>query len=314
MRTFGEAPPPPSWGERLKSGLARSTGALGANLAGVFTKKKLDAETVAELEEALIAADLGAGLSATLAAAVAKGRYDKEISESELRAVLAAEIAKVIAAAEHPFAVDTAKKPYIVLVAGVNGTGKTTTIGKIAKRLTGEGHKVVMAAGDTFRAAAIEQLQVWGARTGAEVVARAAGADAAGLAYDAIERARQTGADVVLIDTAGRLQNKAGLMAELEKIARVIKKLDPDAPHAALLVLDATTGQNAISQVEAFRAAVPLTGLVMTKLDGTAKGGILVALAHKFGLPVHFIGVGEQVDDLQVFSADAFAKALTGAA
>ena len=313
MRTFGEAPPPPTLMERLKSGLSRSTGALGANLTGVFSKKKLDAETIAELEEALIAADLGAGLSAKLTAAVAKGRYDKEISEAELRSVLAAEIEKAIAPAEKAFAVDPTKKPYIVLVAGVNGTGKTTTIGKIAKRLSDEGHKVVLAAGDTFRAAAIEQLQVWGTRTGAEVVARAAGADAAGLAYDAIERARQAGADAVLIDTAGRLQNKAGLMAELEKIARVIKKLDPEAPHAALLVLDATTGQNAIAQVEAFRAAVPLTGLVMTKLDGTAKGGILVALADRFGLPVHFIGVGEGPDDLQAFDAGAFARALTGA-
>ena len=313
MRTFGEAPPPPTLMERLKSGLARSTGALGAGLADVFTKAKLDAETVTELEDALIAADLGAGLAAKLAAAVAKGRYDKEISEGELREVLAEEIARVIAPAEKPFAVDTAKKPYVVLVAGVNGTGKTTTIGKMAKRLADDGLTVVLAAGDTFRAAAIEQIGIWGERTGAEVVARAPGADAAGLAYDAIERARQMGADVVLIDTAGRLQNKAGLMAELEKIARVVKKLDAEAPHAVLLVLDATTGQNAIAQVEAFRAAVPLTGLVMTKLDGTAKGGILVALADKFALPIHFIGVGEEAADLQAFSADAFAKALTGA-
>ncbi len=314
MRTFGEAPPPPTLFERLKSGLARSTGAFGENLTAVFTHKKLDAETVAELEEALIKGDLGAGLAVKLSAAVAKGRYDREISESELRAVLSAEIAKVLAPVERPFAVDRTKTPFIVLVAGVNGTGKTTTIGKIARRLTDEGRSVVLAAGDTFRAAAIEQLQVWGQRSGADVVARAAGADAAGLAYDAIERARQTGADVVLIDTAGRLQNKAGLMAELEKMVRVIKKLDASAPHSVLLVLDATTGQNAISQVEAFKAAVPLSGLVMTKLDGTAKGGILVALADKFALPVHFIGVGEAAEDLQVFSANAFAKALTGAA
>ena len=314
MRTFGEAPPPPTWSERLKAGLSRSAGSLGGNLAGVFSKKRLDAETVAELEDALIAADLGAGLAAKLATAVAKGRYDTEISEAELRSVLAAEIAKVIAPAEKPFAIDPAKKPFIVLVAGVNGTGKTTTIGKLAKRLADDGKKIVLAAGDTFRAAAIEQLQVWGERVGAEVVARAPGADAAGLAFDAVERARQIGADAVLIDTAGRLQNKAGLMAELEKIARVVKKLDADAPHAVLLVLDATTGQNAVSQVEAFGAAVPLSGLVMTKLDGTAKGGILVALADRFGLPVHFIGVGEEAEDLQPFSADAFAKALTGAA
>ncbi len=314
MRTFGEAPPPPTVMERLKTGLARSSGALGQNLSAVFSKRRLDDETVAELEEALIAADLGAGLAARLAAAVAQNRYDREISESELRAILAAEIAKVLAPVEKPFIIDEGRSPFIVLVAGVNGTGKTTTIGKIAKRLAGEGHKVVLAAGDTFRAAAIEQLQVWGTRAGAAVVARAPGADAAGLAYDAIEKARQDGADVVLIDTAGRLQNKTGLMAELEKIARVIKKLDAEAPHAVLLVLDATTGQNAVSQVEAFRATVALTGLVMTKLDGTAKGGILVALADRFGLPVNFIGVGEDAEDLQVFSAEAFAKALTGAA
>ncbi len=242
-----------------------------------------------------------------------KGRYDEEISEPELRGVLAGEILKVLARAQGPLAIDAAKKPFVVLVAGVNGTGKTTTIGKIAKRLTDGGLKVVMAAGDTFRAAAIEQLQVWGQRTGAEVVARGAGADAAGLAFDALERARATGADVLLIDTAGRLQNKAGLMAELEKIVRVLRKKDPAAPHASVLVLDATTGQNALSQVESFAKALPLTGLVMTKLDGTAKGGILVALADRFALPVHYIGVGEAAEDLQPFDAAAFAKALTGA-
>ncbi len=313
MRTFGEAPPPPSWADRLKTGLSRSTGSLGESLSGVFTKTRLDAQTVAELEEALIGADLGTGLAARIAAAVAKGRYDREISEAELRRVLADEIAKVLTPVEKPLRVDADRAPFVVLVAGVNGTGKTTTIGKLAKRLREEGAEVVLAAGDTFRAAAIEQLQVWGERTGAEVVARAAGADAAGLAFDAIQRARQKGADVVLIDTAGRLQNKTGLMAELEKIVRVIKKLDPSAPHAVLLVLDATTGQNALSQVEAFKAKVPLTGLIMTKLDGTAKGGILVALADRFAVPVHFIGIGEAAEDLQPFSAKAFADALTGA-
>jgi len=310
MRQFGEAPPPPTRFERLKAGLSRSTAGLSDSLEGIFTRKKLDAGTVADLEEALIRADLGAGLAARLAGAVARGRYDREISESELRAVLASEIANVLKPVEKPFSIDRANKPFVVLVAGVNGTGKTTTIGKIAKRLTGDGLKVILAAGDTFRAAAIEQLQVWGARAGAEVVARAAGSDAAGLAFDALERARASHADVLLIDTAGRLQNKAGLMAELEKIARVVKKLDSGAPHAVLLVLDATTGQNALSQVEAFKG---VTGLVMTKLDGTAKGGILVALADKFGLPVHYIGVGEDVDDLQPFDAVSFAKALTGA-
>ncbi len=297
---------------RLKQGLSRTATALSESITGLFTKKKLDAETVEGLEEALVRADLGTALSARVAAAVAKGRYDKEISESELRQVLAGEIAALLKPVEKSFAVDRAKKPFVVLVAGVNGTGKTTTIGKLAQRLSREGCKIVLAAGDTFRAAAIEQLQIWGQRTGAEVVARAAGADAAGLAYDAVARARATDADVVLIDTAGRLQNKAGLMAELEKIVRVLKKLDATAPHATLLVLDATTGQNAVSQVEAFRASVPLTGLIMTKLDGTAKGGILIALADKFALPVHFIGVGEDADDLQPFDAASFAKVLTG--
>ncbi len=301
----------PGFFARLKQGLSKSADALGGSLSGAV-KAHLDAETVGHLEEALIKGDIGANLAKKLAGAVAEGRYDREISTYEVREILARELTKVLKTVEKPFAIDTSKKPFIVLVAGVNGTGKTTTIGKLAKHLMEQGHKVVLAAGDTFRAAAIEQLQVWGARTGAQVIAKPTGADAAGLAFEAIEGARASGADVVLIDTAGRLQNKAGLMAELEKIVRVIKKLDADAPHAGLLVLDATTGQNAISQVDVFRQAIPLTGLVMTKLDGTARGGILVALADKFGLPVHFVGVGEGADDLQVFDADAFAKALTG--
>ncbi|HEY0282023.1 MAG TPA: signal recognition particle-docking protein FtsY [Rhizomicrobium sp.] len=312
MRQFGEAPPPPTFFERLKQGLAKSTGALG--LGEILLKKKLDADMVAALEEALIRADLGAKAAHEIAGAVAKSRYDEDISPAELRKVLATEIARVLRPVEMPLRIDRTKQPFVVLVAGVNGTGKTTTIGKIAAKLVRDGHKVVLAAGDTFRAAAIEQLQIWGKRAGAEVFSRAPGADAAGLVFDALARARATGADVLLVDTAGRLQNKAGLMAELEKIARVLKKQDAAAPHAVLLVLDATTGQNAVAQVEAFAACVPLTGLVMTKLDGSAKGGILVALAAKFALPVHFIGVGEKEDDLQPFAAEAFAKALTGAA
>ena len=298
--------------ERLKSGLARSTMGLGESLTGLFTKKKLDAAAIAGLEEALIRADMGAGQAAKLAAAVARDRYDAEITDCELKTILAREIARVLAPLEKPLMVE-GHKPFVVLVAGVNGAGKTTTIGKIAKALARQGHKVVLAAGDTFRAAAIEQLEVWGTRIGAPVVSRAAGADAAGLAFEALEQAQTSQADVLLIDTAGRLQNKTGLMAELEKIARVLKKLDPGAPHAVLLVLDATTGQNALSQVETFDRTVKLTGLVMTKLDGTAKGGILVALAAKFALPVHYIGVGEGEDDLQPFAADSFARALTGA-
>src|ERR1700743_1469259 len=312
MREFGEAPPPETFFERLTSGLARSTGGLTDSIAGIFTKKKLDAATIGELEEALIKADLGPALAARFAAAVGNGRYGSEIAPYDVRRILNEEILKVLKPVETPLSVDAGKKPFVILVAGVNGTGKTTTIGKIAKRLSAQGHKVLLAAGNTFRAAAIEQLAVWGERTNSEVLSRPTGSDAAGLAFDAVERAKATGADVVLIDTAGRLQNKTGLMAELEKIVRVMKKVDATAPHATLLVLDATTGQTAISQVEAFKTSVPLPGLVMTKLDGTAKGGILVALADKFGLPVHFIGVGEGEDDLQPFDALSFAKVLTG--
>jgi fused signal recognition particle receptor len=311
MRTFGEAPPPPTFLERLSSGLAKQ-GGLSSSLVDVFTRKKLDAATVAKLEEALIAADMGTGPAAKLAAAVAKGRYDSDISEKDVRAILAQEIAAMLAPVEKPLTIDEARKPFVILVAGVNGTGKTTTIGKIARRLVKGGAMVTLAAGDTFRAAAVEQLRVWAERAGAGFVSTKAGGDAAGLAFEALEKARADGADILIIDTAGRLQNKAGLMAELEKIARVIKKLDADAPHAALLVLDATTGQNAIRQVEAFQQAVPLTGLIMTKLDGTARGGILVALAARFGLPVHYLGVGEGEEDLQPFQAEAFARALVG--
>jgi len=311
MRQFGEAPPPLTFFERLKAGLAKSAGTLGLD---ALVKKKLDDISLAELEEALIRADLGAGQAKAITEAVGQGRYDQNIATYDLRRILANEISGVLQPVARPLVIDGGKQPFVILVAGVNGTGKTTTIGKIAAKLVREGAKVVLAAGDTFRAAAIEQLQIWGKRAGAEVVARAPGSDAAGLCFDAFMKARQTGADVLLIDTAGRLQNKAGLMAELEKIARALKKLDPEAPHATLLVLDATTGQNAIAQVEAFAASVPLTGLVMTKLDGTAKGGILVALAARFGIPIHFIGVGEREEDLQRFEANAFAKALTGAA
>ena len=306
MRTFGEAPPPPTFFERLTASLSKT------GLGAVLTKRKLDADTIAELEEALVKADMGGAQAARIAAAVARGRYDSEISAPELKDVLAQEIAALLAPVEKSLLLDDSRKPFVILVAGVNGSGKTTTIGKMAKRLAESGAKVTLAAGDTFRAAAIEQLRVWADRAKAEFVATKTGGDAAGLAFEGLEKARANGSDVLLIDTAGRLQNKAGLMAELEKIARVLKKLDKDAPHAVLLVLDATTGQNALSQVEAFGASVPLTGLVMTKLDGTAKGGILVALAARFGLPVHYIGVGEGEDDLQPFRAQGFAKALVG--
>lgn len=298
---------------RLKAGLARSAAQLTNELGGVFTKERLDADTIRDLEDALIRADVGTGLAHELAAEVGQGRYDTDIAEHELRGILADAIAKVLTPAEKPLQIDSAHRPFVVLVAGVNGTGKTTTIGKLAAKLGEDGKRVLLAAGDTFRAAAIDQLKIWGERAHVPVYAGAPGADAAGLAFDALGQARSDNTDVLLIDTAGRLQNKAGLMGELQKIARVLKKHDPTAPHAVLLVLDATTGQNAISQVEAFQAAVPLTGLIMTKLDGTAKGGILVALAHRFGLPIHYIGVGETTNDLQSFDAAAFARALTGA-
>ena len=300
----------PGFFARLKQGLGKSA----AGLTGLFTKKKLDAATLAQLEEALIQSDMGTKEAHAVAAALAKNRYDAEIEPAALRALLADEIAARLARLEQPLVMDAAKRPFVILVAGVNGTGKTTTIGKLASRFAREGRKVTLAAGDTFRAAAIEQLGVWAGRAGADFVSTRPGGDAAGLAFEALEKARAQNADILIIDTAGRLQNKSDLMAELEKIARVVAKLDATAPHAVLLVLDATTGQNAISQVEAFAASVKLTGLIMTKLDGTAKGGILVALAAKFALPVHFIGVGEGEDDLIPFEAGPFARALTGAA
>jgi fused signal recognition particle receptor len=303
----------PGFLSKLRTGLSRSANALADNLSELFNKKRLDAQTVAQLEEALVRADVGSIRASNIAAAVAKGRYDSEISETELKSVLAAQIASILKPMEQPFVIDTARKPFVILVVGVNGTGKTTTIGKLAKKFSQEGHSVMLVAADTFRAAAVEQLKLWGERTGADVFARGSGADAAGLAYDALAKARADAIDLVLVDTAGRLQNKANLMAELTKIVRVLKKLDLDAPHSVLLVLDATVGQNAISQLETFKASVPVTGLVMTKLDGTAKGGILIALADRFELPIAYVGVGEGTEDLQPFDARAFAEALTGA-
>jgi fused signal recognition particle receptor len=298
--------------QRLTGGLKRTASALGTAVTDIVAKRKLDADTIEELEEALIRADLGVDVAARISAAVGEGRYDKQVSAEEIKAILAAEVEKVLAPVAKPLVIDTARKPFVVLVVGVNGSGKTTTIGKLAAKFSGEGRKVMLAAGDTFRAAAIEQLKIWGERTNSRVIARAQGSDSAGLAYDALEAARADGADVLLVDTAGRLQNKAGLMSELEKIVRVMKKVDASAPHAVLLVLDATVGQNALSQVGEFQKIAGVTGLVMTKLDGTARGGILVAVAAKFGLPVHFIGVGESVEDLAPFAAQDFARAVAG--
>lgn len=297
---------------RLKRGLSRSADSLGGGIASIFAARKITDASLAELEDLLITADLGLGAASRLTEALRKSRVETGASSEEVRALLADEVARVLAPAEAPLAVDPARKPHVILVVGVNGTGKTTTIGKLAQRFKSEGKSVMLAAGDTFRAAAIDQLKIWGERTGAPVVAREVGADSAGLAFDALEKARAEGMDVLMIDTAGRLQNKSALMAELEKIIRVMKKLDPDAPHSVVQVLDATTGQNAISQVEAFRKTAGVTGLVMTKLDGTARGGILVPLTEKFSLPIHAIGVGEAAEDLQPFDAKLFARALAG--
>ena len=303
-----------SWWQRLSSGLARSSSALGQGISDLITKRKLDSDTLQDFEDVLIRADLGTTVSARIIETLRKGRFEKDIEVEEVRAILAREIEAVLRPVAHPLVIDSARKPFVIVMAGVNGAGKTTTIGKLTAKFRQEGRSVLLAAGDTFRAAAIEQLQVWGQRTGAEVMSRPQGADAAGLAFDAVTQAREQGTDVVMIDTAGRLQNRTELMAELEKIIRVIKKVDDTAPHAVLLVLDATVGQNALSQVDLFKKAAGVTGLVMTKLDGTARGGILVALAEAQGLPVHFIGVGEGIDDLEPFAAEDFAKAIAGLA
>jgi len=309
-----EPAPRTSWFQRLKQGLSRSSKELSGNIAGVFTKRKLDEDTLQDLEDVLIRADLGMETAIRVTDALASGRYGKNVSDEEVRTIMAEEVEKVLKPVAVPLELDLSHKPHVVLVVGVNGTGKTTTIGKLAAKLVQGGLSVTLAAGDTFRAAAIEQLKIWGERTGSPVVSSKLGADAAGLAYDAFEKAKEAGSDVLIIDTAGRLQNKTELMAELEKIVRVLGKLDPEAPHTVLQTVDATTGQNALNQVEIFRNVAGVNGLVMTKLDGTARGGILVAIAAKHRLPVYFIGVGEQVDDLEPFSASDFAKAIAGVA
>ncbi len=300
-----------SWWQRLSGGLKRTSSTLGETLTELVGKRRLDPTMVDDIEEALIRVDLGIDVAAKVATEIGEGRYAYEITAEEVKAVVAAQVEKALAPVAKPLVVGSAR-PFVVLVVGVNGSGKTTTIGKLAARFRAEGRSVMLAAGDTFRAAAIDQLKIWGGRSGATVLAREPGSDAAGLAYDAVVEARGEEIDVVLIDTAGRLQNRSELMGELEKMVRVLKKVDASAPHAVLLVLDATVGQNALSQVEVFRSIAGVTGLVMTKLDGTARGGILVAIASKFGLPVHFIGVGEGIDDLAPFSARDFAKALAG--
>ena len=301
-----------NWFARLKDGLKRSSSKLTTGIADIFTKRRLDDDALEEFEDLLITSDLGVATAAKLSAELAKTRFDKEVDSAEIQEFIADEVAKILEPVAKPLVIDPGKKPHVVLVVGVNGSGKTTTIGKLAKTYRDQGLKVMMAAGDTFRAAAVEQLKVWGERTGCPVIARDAGADAAGLAFDAIDQAQREGYDLLLIDTAGRLQNKAHLMDELKKIVRVIHKRDETAPHDTLLVLDATTGQNAHSQVEVFSQATDITGLIVTKLDGTAKGGVVVALAEKFAKPVHAIGVGESAEDLRPFEAKSFARSLAG--
>jgi len=297
---------------RLFDGLSKSSNKLVTGVTDVFTKKTLDQASLDALEDVLVASDMGAPAAARIVAAIAKERFNKEVTDAEMREALAAEIAAILKPREARLDLTQGKKPRIVLMIGVNGAGKTTTIGKIAHQLNNAGAKTVIGAGDTFRAAAIEQLEVWAKRANAGFVSRPQGADAAGVAFETVERAMKEGADVALIDTAGRLSNKTELMAELVKIVRVMRKLDDDAPHETLLVLDATVGQNALTQLEAFRSAADITGLVMTKLDGTAKGGVLVAIAERHALPIHFVGVGETAEDLQPFDARAFARALVG--
>jgi fused signal recognition particle receptor len=300
------------WFGRLKAGMARSSERLTEGINTIFNRRRLDDAALLELEELLIASDMGVGVAGEVTEELRRKRFNQEVSPEEVRAALAEQVMELVEPVMKPLRLDLSKKPFVILVVGVNGSGKTTTIAKLAKQYRDEGLDVVLAAGDTFRAAGVEQLQIWGERTGCRVVVRPMGSDAAGLAFDAFERARAEGSDVLLIDTAGRLHNKANLMAELQKIVRVLKKIDPSAPHSVLLVLDATTGQNAHAQAEIFREMVGVTGIVMTKLDGTARGGVLVSLAEKYGIPIHAIGIGETADDLRPFEARAFARSLVG--
>ena len=297
---------------RLKEGLSRSTAKITESITAVFKKRRLDDEALEELEDLLLGADLGVDAAKRVIAEFRRTRFGKEVTDEEIKQALSEEIAAILTPVALPLVLDPAKKPHVVLVVGVNGTGKTTTIGKLAQLYKDEGKRVVLCAGDTFRAAAVEQLQIWGERTGAPVISGGQNADSAGLAFDALTRARADQADVLLVDTAGRLHNKNALMEELRKIIRVLRKQDETVPHTVLLVLDATTGQNAVQQVKVFKEMVDVTGLVVTKLDGSARGGIVVALAETFGLPVHAVGVGEKAADLRPFDANDFARGLVG--
>ncbi len=299
---------------KLKAGLTRSTEKLTSGLSAAFVKRTLDDAALEELEELLLGADLGPAAAADIVESFRKSRFGRSVTDAEIKDALAEEIAAILKPVARPLVLDRSRKPHVVLVVGVNGTGKTTTIGKLALQYREEGLRPILVAGDTFRAAAVEQLQVWGQRTGAPVISGPHNADAAGLAFDALARAQAERADVLLIDTAGRLHNKSALMEELSKIIRVLRKQDASAPHSVLLVLDATTGHNALEQVRVFKEMVAVTGLVVTKLDGSARGGIVVALAEDYGLPVHAVGVGEQAGDLRPFAAMDFARSLVGAA
>lgn len=300
------------WFGRLKAGLQRSSEKISTGITDLFTKRKLDAEALQDLKDILIQGDLGVSTATRLTSSLAKTRFDQEISSEEIKIVLAEEVATILAPIAQPLVIDGTHKPHIILVCGINGSGKTTTIGKMARQFKDQGKSVTLVAGDTFRAAAVEQLQIWGERSDCPVISRDNGADAAGLAFDAIKEAQASGADVLMIDTAGRLQNRKDLMEELTKVVRVIRKVDETAPHSVLLVMDATIGQNAHSQVEVFKDMVDVSGLIITKLDGSAKGGVVVSLAERFEIPVHAVGVGEGIDDLRPFEADAFARSLMG--
>jgi fused signal recognition particle receptor len=308
--TGGETAQKESWWKRLSGGLGRTSSSLGSSITALVSNRRLDPETLDALEDELVRADFGQELAIRIVDDFGEGRYPPNLTPDEVKGVLADEIEKVLEPVAKPLEITA--RPFVILVAGVNGSGKTTTIGKLAARFRKQGKSVMLVAGDTFRAAAIDQLKIWAERTGASVMAREQGGDAASLAFDAVAAAKSQNTEIVLIDTAGRLQNRAELMGELEKMVRVLRKVEPDAPHAVLLVLDATVGQNALQQVEIFQKTAGVTGLVMTKLDGTARGGILVAIASRFGLPVHFIGVGEGVDDLSDFTARDFARAVVG--
>jgi fused signal recognition particle receptor len=300
-----------SWLDRLTAGFKKTADKVGENLTGIVHQQALDTSTLDDIEEALIASDLGPEASRRIREGIAARKFE-QLDERGLRTILAEEIEKILAPVARPLDVWGFPRPHVILVIGVNGSGKTTTIGKLGHWLKEQDYGVLLAAGDTFRAAAIEQLQIWGTRIGAPVIAGKEGGDAAGIVYDGVKQATATGIDVLVVDTAGRMQNKAHLMEELSKVRRVLGRLNPEAPHDVLLVLDATTGQNALSQIEVFRDTAGVTGLIMTKLDGTARGGILVAAAEKFGMPIHAIGVGEGAGDLRPFDPRAVARAIAG--